>query len=386
LVDTGVDLNPDTAGNVVERVALDGGDGGDVWPGKHGTEMAMAMGAPINGWGTVGAWPLVKIVSVRVMAPGAGEFPFNAYAKGISTCLKRAGVRVINLSFSGAQPTNDEIAHLATYAAQARARDVSLVAGAGNAGGNVEWPAADPAIFAVGAAGPDGVLCDFSARGAHVLLAAAGCGLALADPATGEPVSFAGTSPAAAFTSAALAALRSYRPALSAEQAADLLVRTATNGILDSEAAFRAAGLGDAIDAAAARNGTPVPDPAPSNGPTRSSGIGGAGITGQPTPSGSERPVQATSPARLSFPRLRAMKCGHRAVVLALANRPSAATVVVRLYTRRTEFGGWLLKRLGRRDSRFRLRREYDYVTVQYVAPGLAPSAKLRVTGCGRRR
>ncbi|HET9023392.1 MAG TPA: hypothetical protein VFN64_02405, partial [Burkholderiaceae bacterium] len=35
LVDTGVDLNPDTQSNVVERVALDGGDGGDVWDRKH---------------------------------------------------------------------------------------------------------------------------------------------------------------------------------------------------------------------------------------------------------------------------------------------------------------------------------------------------------------
>src|SRR3954447_4433592 len=145
LVDTGVDLNPDTQPTVVEREALDGGDPGDVWDKKHGTEMAMAMGAPINGWGTVGAWPLVRIVSVRAMAPGATSFPFSSYAKGISACLKHPAVRVINLSFSGPRPTDDDVRHLGTYTAQARARRVSVVAGAGNSPGDLGWPAADPA-------------------------------------------------------------------------------------------------------------------------------------------------------------------------------------------------------------------------------------------------
>src|SRR4051812_6731493 len=106
LVDTGVDLNPDTASTVVEREALDGGDPGDVWDRKHGTEMAMVMGAPVNDWGTVGAWPLVRIVSVRAMAPGATGFPFNYYAKAILACLNWSSVRVINLSFSGDRPSD----------------------------------------------------------------------------------------------------------------------------------------------------------------------------------------------------------------------------------------------------------------------------------------
>src|SRR3954467_4008096 len=90
LVDTGVDLNPDTSSNVIARVALDGGDPGDASPTKHGTEMAMVMGAPINGWGMVGFWPGVRIVSVRAAVPGRDEFTFAGYANGIRRCQELA--------------------------------------------------------------------------------------------------------------------------------------------------------------------------------------------------------------------------------------------------------------------------------------------------------
>ena len=84
IVDSGVDLNPDTAPQVVYREAIDGGDPGDVSPEKHGTLMAMMAAAPINGWGMVGAAPgAVKIVSVRVEPPGAGTFAFSDYERGI---------------------------------------------------------------------------------------------------------------------------------------------------------------------------------------------------------------------------------------------------------------------------------------------------------------
>jgi hypothetical protein len=46
LVDTGVNVNPDTEGVVVDRTAIDGGLGEDVSPTLHGTVMAMMAGAP----------------------------------------------------------------------------------------------------------------------------------------------------------------------------------------------------------------------------------------------------------------------------------------------------------------------------------------------------
>src|SRR3954468_20692327 len=86
LVDTGVDLNPDTASNVIARIALDGGDPSDLSDSKHGTQMAMVMGAPINDWGMVGFWPAVRIVSVRATNPKGEGFTFAGYANGIRAC------------------------------------------------------------------------------------------------------------------------------------------------------------------------------------------------------------------------------------------------------------------------------------------------------------
>src|SRR5271163_1258305 len=88
LVDTGVNLNPDTAGLVVERTALDGGSGEDVSPTLHGTVLAMMAGAPANGWGMVGTAPrAIQIISVGIVEPGQTTFPFSAYATGIDACL-----------------------------------------------------------------------------------------------------------------------------------------------------------------------------------------------------------------------------------------------------------------------------------------------------------
>src|SRR3954466_1030828 len=86
LVDTGVDLNPDTASNVIARIALDGGDPSDLSDSKHGTQMAMVMGAPMNDWGMVGFWPAVRIVSVRAAAAGTDEFDLAGYVNGIRAC------------------------------------------------------------------------------------------------------------------------------------------------------------------------------------------------------------------------------------------------------------------------------------------------------------
>jgi hypothetical protein len=373
LVDTGVDLNPDTASNVIERVALDAGDGGDVWPGKHGTEMAMAMGAPINGWGTVGAWPLVKIVSVRVMAPGAADFPFGAYSKGVQVCLKRPSVRVINLSFSGPRPSDADVTDLDDYVAGARRADVSIIAGAGNHGGEVEWPAADPVIMAVAAADSTRTFCDFSATGAGVSVAAPGCGLELADSATGEPIPYAGASPAGAFTSAVVAAVRSYRPDLTAAAAEDLLRATATDAVLDVEAAFRAAGLSEQVDRAIERSrANPVEPSISSTTPTTPDG-------GRPRAEVTDR-TELRPRARWPAPRVRVRACASRAVALQFVNRPPRATAVVRLY-RRAEFGRRLVAEWKAFHSQVRIARSFGFGTVRFTGHGRSPSSTVRFSG-----
>ena len=90
LIDSGVDLNPDTAPLIAERISLDGGSGDDVLASKHGTQMAMVMGAPANGWGMVGIWPHLRIVSVRATPAGQEGFEFEAYGRALEECRRRA--------------------------------------------------------------------------------------------------------------------------------------------------------------------------------------------------------------------------------------------------------------------------------------------------------
>src|SRR3954447_14777588 len=111
LVDTGVDLNPDTASNVIARIALDGGDPSDLSPSKHGTQMAMVMGAPINDWGMVGAWPRVPIVSVRATGDGDERFSFAGYANGIRRCQEenaRFPINTVVLALDGPPPATTQ--------------------------------------------------------------------------------------------------------------------------------------------------------------------------------------------------------------------------------------------------------------------------------------
>jgi hypothetical protein len=155
LVDTGVNLNPDTEGVVVERAALDGGSGGDVSPTLHGTVLAMMAGAPANGWGMVGTAPrAVQIVSVRILEPGHTTFPFSAYATGIDACLRvrsHYNVRVINLSLGTSEaPSGRDYEMLGNAVQEAGDYGVAVVAAAGNDdGGGVEYPAAYPVLLSV---------------------------------------------------------------------------------------------------------------------------------------------------------------------------------------------------------------------------------------------
>ena len=74
LVDTGVNSNPDTQPGLISATAVDGGTGNDVDPDGHGTTMAMIAGGA--GHGMIGAWPRLKIVSVRATdVPQPGQEP-----------------------------------------------------------------------------------------------------------------------------------------------------------------------------------------------------------------------------------------------------------------------------------------------------------------------
>ncbi len=257
IVDSGVDVNRDTQGQIAFREAIDGGDPGDVAANKHGTRMAMMAAAAVNGWGMIGTAPgAVRIVSVRILSPGSDAASYPGYVRGIAECRRyqpRYNIKVISLSLGNPRGGDDP-----TVAAQidsARDYGMDVLAAAGNASTpTADFPASYPPVLSVAAMNRSRGLCAFTDRGPAIRLLAPGCGLDSADPVTGAPGFSveAGTSEATAIAAAALGALRAYRPDLTTDQAEGLITASA-GGRLDLAAAFRAAGLGSVIALGAAR-------------------------------------------------------------------------------------------------------------------------------------
>lgn len=263
LVDTGVNATPDTAPGLVSATALDGGTGADVDPLWHGTiDAAIAGGA---GHGVLGAWPQLKIVSVRatdVPSPGqAPSYQFDDYVNGIRKCgepIAGADVAVTVLPLSSTvPPTPDQSDAFANAVAQAQGKGISILAAAGNAPGDLQLPASQPGVFAVGAGDANGSACPFSATSGLTFFAP-GCGVDQINTAGQAFCCGNGTSQASAFAAGVLVALRSYAPELSPASAAQLLLATTHNGHLDVAAAFRAAGLSAIVDAGTAAMPRPV--------------------------------------------------------------------------------------------------------------------------------
>jgi hypothetical protein len=351
LVDTGVDLNPDTETSVIDREAIDKGTPNDVSPTLHGTVLAMLAVAPINNWGTVGVAPnSIQIVSIRILASEQTTFPFTAYALGITRCLElqsRYNIRVINLSLgTSEQPSAEAYKPVVSDIERANDYGVAVVAAAGNDnGGPVDYPAAIPGVLSVGAIDTQtGGFCSFSNRGAGLEMIAPGCDLDAADPLTGAPDYnyWQGTSEASDTDSAALAALDAYDPQLTPAEAEQDL-KSADHGALDIAGAFRATGLTQLVEEGQAAEpqqppATPNPGTSPSTPPPTSSlspadvqlagNVPGAA-------SGSDVPAYEAMPMPARFPRPQAhLYWRGRQLQLSLTGRPSEAQSEVHLLTR----------------------------------------------------
>jgi hypothetical protein len=323
LVDTGVHANPDTTPGLVSATALSGGSGEDVDPQGHGTTMAMIAGAA--GAGMIGAWPQIKIVSVRATEePSPGQeptFEFDDYAEGIEHCLQERGsshVDAVDLALSSTiPPSPNQTQTLQSAVAQANSNNVAIVAAAGNSPGPVEQPGAEAGIFAVGAftaqpdqasPGPEGSICSFSAS-QGLTFYAPGCGLDEAEPFSDQPSCCGnGTSQASAFAAAVIVALMSYDPSLSYSHAEQLLVSTATDGDLNVAEAFQAAGLGSIV--ATGNANIPKPPEAP---PTTST------------------PETATAPSVPGPVKVRLLRWRHGVLSIRVAPLPHGGRLYVQL-------------------------------------------------------
>jgi hypothetical protein len=316
LVDSGVNVNPDTAPELVGSAALDGGGPGDVSPTGHGTLMAMEASAPVNGWGMIGAAPsAVRIFSLRAES-AEDALTFGAYKQAIVECQALAerrpdlGLKVISMSIGfQTAPSTEQLAELEDAAMAAHSAGLDLVAAAGNeSSSTLSYPAAVPPILSVGAYGSTRVPCPFSNGGSTASVLAPGCDLTEASPSTGAPLSeYAGTSQATAIVAGVLGALRAYDPTLDASTAEELLIGSArTAGGLDVEALFRAAGLGYVVQ----------------------EGQGNVAVSDSPPAAMVRARVEQRAPRRLPRPRVK-LSHRNRRWVLRLLNLPPGARAVI---------------------------------------------------------
>jgi len=232
VVDSGVQVDhPDLAGKVVASADFSGES--ITIPGHHGTHVAGIIAAvPGNGTGIVGAAPGVDLLNAKALN-SAGNGYDSSVAAAITWSVDQ-GAHVVNLSLGSvciqATTTACLSSPMRTAVEYARARNVLVVAAAGNTGATTNtWssPAAHDWTVAVASVSSNGGRSSFSTRATYVDVAAPGDGVV--STVVNGYAAMSGTSMAAPYVSAALALARSAHPYESASQLRDRLVNTTSD-------------------------------------------------------------------------------------------------------------------------------------------------------------
>jgi type VII secretion-associated serine protease mycosin len=254
VVDTGVDWrHPDLAARMLPGRDFVTGDSDAMDENGHGTHVAgIAAASAGNGAGIAGMAPEARVLPVRVLgANGSGQL--SAVAQGIVWAADQ-GADVINLSLgapSGAQVLKDAVDYAASKGA-------FVACASGNDGrSTVNFPAAYPSCFAVGATTPSDARASFSSYGTALDAVAPGTNV-LSTWKGGGYQSAQGTSMATPYVAglAALLAAKGMDRAAIANTITTTAVDLGTKGRDNTFGAGR-------IDAARAL-GAPVTTPPPS--------------------------------------------------------------------------------------------------------------------------
>ncbi len=211
---------------------------------SHGTATLGVAAAPVNGVGIVGAYPGARAVNVALPSKG---IKCADSARGIRRAIT-LGARVISMSYgsTGFCQAEYEAIQLATR------RGITLVAAGGNErtrGNPYEFPASLPHVVTVGALDDADAPAFFSNANAALDLAAPGVGI-VAPVLRDRYARVSGTSFSTPMVAAAALWLRSARPELTADQAANVLRVTATDVAgrgYDAETGFGRLNLGAAL-------------------------------------------------------------------------------------------------------------------------------------------
>ncbi len=229
VVDTGVDAqHPDLVGQVEPGASFGSASGdGTTDTVGHGTGMASLIAGTGKGFGGQGIKGLAYGARILAITGSGRDDPDQAgYAQGIRYAVDH-GAKIIN--FSGGAPADEsDLREAVNYASS---HDVIVVAAAGNsgdAGNEIDYPAAYPGVVAVSGVDRDSRPWAGSEHGPQIVLAA---------PATDPESAYlhgsygiapgGGTSPAAAWVSGAAAVVRGLHPDWTAGQTIRQLINTA---------------------------------------------------------------------------------------------------------------------------------------------------------------
>jgi subtilisin family serine protease len=241
VIDSQIDVqHPDMANSIAKNFdAL----GGDVHPHKHGTAMAGAIAAHGK---LLGIAPGATILA-------AHAFDDGAEAKGTSFAIYKSlqwsqenNARIVNMSFAGPY---DPAMH--RILAALNAKDVVLIAAAGNAGAKSPplYPGADAAVIAVTATDSSDAIFKMANRGDYLAIAAPGVDV-LADAPDGSFQTTTGTSVAAAHVSGIAALLLEHQTTLKPADVRSILM-TAAKPLATGKRSDFGAGLVNAYRAVA---------------------------------------------------------------------------------------------------------------------------------------
>jgi subtilase family protein len=252
VIDSGIDVShPELANSISDTFdALGSKEGAHV----HGTGIAGAIAAHGR---LMGSAPEARIIAIRAFgsAPGGAESSSYIIIKSLNYAVLH-GAQIINMSFAGPKDMLIERGIAATAA-----RDVLLVAAAGNAGPKSPplFPAANPNVIAVSGTDSQDRLFTASNRGVHIALAAPGTDIFLPAPDQKYQMT-SGTSFSAAYVSGIAALLLERNPTLKPNEVRAILTATARDlGAPGKDDQF-GYGEADAFAATtAATNSPPVP-------------------------------------------------------------------------------------------------------------------------------
>lgn len=188
-------------------------------PQLHATHVAGIIAARINGKGTTGIAPNVKIMPINVFN---GD---EATSESVVRAIKYAAdhhADIINMSI-GSPGTNHALESAINYA---RSKGVLLVAAAGNDGRNeLEYPAAYKSVLAVSAVTKEDKHAFFSNRGNYMDLAAPGVDIYSSITRSSYALE-SGTSMAAPVISGVAALVLSRNPFLTPSQVETILKKS----------------------------------------------------------------------------------------------------------------------------------------------------------------